>query len=236
MNLVIDRNIQIVKIKKEWLSAPNYRGLEDVKIEFQIRTILMHAWAEISHKFSYKKKDQIPTKDLERELFLISANFESSDKQLQVFKNKVEEYKDEVKLSLESLTSLRKKENYMINSQTFKGFDLNYDSLSALLDFYLSGYPRNQNSTMSSLERMRKRNFNIAQVEELLQGIQPYASEINKKVFPDRNLHLTQGTLLAYADDIFNSYLPDIIISDKRREIVEELKKKILADNKGKNG
>lgn len=43
----------IVKIKSNWLEAPNYRGLENLKAEIQVRTILMHAWAEIEHKLAY---------------------------------------------------------------------------------------------------------------------------------------------------------------------------------------
>ena len=58
----------------EWLVSPNYRGLGDIKIEIQVRTILMHAWAEIEHKLAYKNKAQIP-ESVTRNLALISAAF-----------------------------------------------------------------------------------------------------------------------------------------------------------------
>jgi len=59
----------VVKIKEKWLDTPNYRGLKDVKIEIQVRTVLMHAWAEIEHKLGYKNKDQVP-RELQRKLSL----------------------------------------------------------------------------------------------------------------------------------------------------------------------
>jgi putative GTP pyrophosphokinase len=49
----------IIRLKKSWLEAPNYRGLANLKAEIQARTILMHAWADIQHKLVYKKNDKI---------------------------------------------------------------------------------------------------------------------------------------------------------------------------------
>jgi putative GTP pyrophosphokinase len=47
----------IVSVKNEWLKAPNYRGLSGLKAEIQVRTILMHAWADVEHKLAYKKRN-----------------------------------------------------------------------------------------------------------------------------------------------------------------------------------
>jgi putative GTP pyrophosphokinase len=79
----------IVKIKKEWLKAPNYRGLEDLKAEIQIRTVLMHAWAEIEHKLAYKKKSHIPDK-FRRKLSRISAKLEEADEQFEELRKEIE--------------------------------------------------------------------------------------------------------------------------------------------------
>jgi ppGpp synthetase/RelA/SpoT-type nucleotidyltranferase len=50
----------VVKIKNDWLKAPIYRELVGMKAEIQVRTILMHAWAEIQHKLAYKREEHIP--------------------------------------------------------------------------------------------------------------------------------------------------------------------------------
>ena len=53
-------NHSIVKIKESWCVSSNYKDLEDIKIEIQVRTVLMHAWAEIEHELGYKSKEYIP--------------------------------------------------------------------------------------------------------------------------------------------------------------------------------
>lgn len=207
-------NHSIAKIKEDWLAAPNYRGLKEIKIEIQIRTILMHTWAEVEHKLAYKNKDQVP-KALQRQLSILSAKFEDSDDQFQKLKDNIEEYRDSIKLSVVSHGGLPEKS------------ELNYDSLVALLDYYLEGYPRNKSNAISILNRLNTEQLSIKNVEELLKKIQPYASLLNDAVFPNKNLHLTQATILSYADDILNAYDPTSIYTDSRKKIVEEFKNKI---------
>lgn len=204
-------NHSIIKIKSEWLNAPNYRGLEDIKIEIQVRTVLMHAWAEIEHKLAYKSEDQVP-KELKRQLSLLSAKLEESDDQFQQLKDDVEKYRDNIKLSVAS--------HGVLTTES----ELNYDSLVALLDYYLEGYPRNKSNAISILNRLKAKNISINDVEELLKKIQPHASLLNEKVFPNKNLSLTQATILSYADDIFNSYDANSVYTDSRKKIVTEFK------------
>src|SRR2546425_849967 len=64
----------LVRVKSAWLSTPNYRGLDEITIEIQLRTVLMHAWAEIEHKLQYKSKEQVP-RELQRKLFLLSRRY-----------------------------------------------------------------------------------------------------------------------------------------------------------------
>jgi len=207
-------NHSTVKIKEAWLAAPNYRGLKEIKIEIQIRTILMHTWAEVEHKLAYKNKDQVP-KELRRQLSILSAKFEESDDQFQKLKDDIERYRDDIKLSVESHGIVPEKS------------ELNYDSLIALLDYYLRGYPRNRSTVITLLSRLNAEQLSIEDIEELLKKIQPYVSALNDAVFPNKNLHLTQATILSYADDIFNSYDPNSMYTDSRRKIVEEFKNKI---------
>ncbi|MCX6800468.1 MAG: hypothetical protein NT091_04965 [Candidatus Falkowbacteria bacterium] len=60
----------IIKPKSKVDQHPNLIGLEDLRAEIQIRTILMHAWAEIEHKLAYKSKNQIPDSFLNSQLYL----------------------------------------------------------------------------------------------------------------------------------------------------------------------
>lgn len=210
----------IIKIKSEWLEAPNYRGLEDIKIEIQLRTVLMHAWAEIEHKLAYKASYQIPKK-IEKQLGFLSSKLEESDNQFQQLKDDVETYRYDIKLSLES------------NEVLPENSELNYDSLAALLDYYLQGFPRNRNNAISVLDRLKRENLSINEVESLLKKIQPFSTMLNDLVFPNKKLHLTQGTILSYADDIFNSYDVNSMYTESRKKIVEDFKDRIINKSEG---
>ena len=41
-------------------ALPENDHVKDVKIEFQVRTLLQHAWAEIEHDFGYKTEVAVP--------------------------------------------------------------------------------------------------------------------------------------------------------------------------------
>lgn len=70
-------NHYIVRLKEEWLKLPILKGLDDFIAEIQVRTILMHAWADISHKLSYKQANY--DKSIARKLNQLSALFEIAD-------------------------------------------------------------------------------------------------------------------------------------------------------------
>ena len=59
--------------------SPEHRGIETLKFEFQVRTVLQHAWAEISHDRQYKLSGKLP-RELERKLYLYAGLLEIADK------------------------------------------------------------------------------------------------------------------------------------------------------------
>jgi ppGpp synthetase/RelA/SpoT-type nucleotidyltranferase len=205
----------VVLIKKEWMSAPNYRGLNDIKIEIQVRTILMHSWAEIEHKLAYKKKSQIPN-EIYRELLLLSGNFETADGNFQRIKNAIDSYRDNIKLSVAN------------NETLTTSIKLNYDSLLALLDHYLSDYPKSRANTINLLERLLRQSLTFDDVKIFLDKITQHASRLNDAVFPKKNLRLTQPTILSYAIDIYSRYDPDIMYTEARRQIVNQFRGELL--------
>lgn len=138
----------ILKIKQQWLNTPNYRGLENLKTELQIRTVLMHAWAEIEHKLAYKSESQIP-KNFRRKLSRISAKLEESDEQFEEIKNQIEHNK-----------------NFLIESakesQTFlNGTEFNLDTLHAFLDYAFPGRTKDIKITRSLFDEMKDRNVDL---------------------------------------------------------------------------
>lgn len=70
----------IVSTSKGRSESTEWKHLKDYKCEVQIRTVLQHSWASISHALQYKQKDDIPSK-LQRKLFRLAGLFELADEQ-----------------------------------------------------------------------------------------------------------------------------------------------------------
>lgn len=91
-------NHYIVKLKDTWAEVPVFNNLNEYVVEIQVRTILMHAWADISHKLNYKQKDV--DRGFERKLNRLSALFEIADNLFISLKNeRQEKYSEEIKES-----------------------------------------------------------------------------------------------------------------------------------------
>ncbi|CAL2101445.1 (P)ppGpp synthetase [Tenacibaculum sp. 190130A14a] len=117
----------IARIKKEWTQAPNYRDLVKLKFEIQVRTVLMHAWAEIAHKLNYKTEDEVPSA-YKRKLFVLSALLENADDQFDNLRKEILGYKEHIKEEIK--TNKGFDTNQEFNIETFKEFlKLHYDDL-----------------------------------------------------------------------------------------------------------
>lgn len=148
----------IAKIKDSWTSTPNYRGLNNLKFEIQVRTILMHSWAEIEHKLAYKSEIDIP-KDLRRKFSFISAALEDADIKFEEIKNAISENKSKL--------IIKAKEN-----QTFdKSIELNLDNLQAFLDYAFENRERYIESTRDVLNEMLKYDISFP---KLIEGYEKY--------------------------------------------------------------
>jgi len=52
----------VCDLGKKRAAVDEYKGIADLKFEFQIRTVLQHAWAELAHDRNYKFSGKLPTK------------------------------------------------------------------------------------------------------------------------------------------------------------------------------
>ncbi|MFC6882508.1 MULTISPECIES: GTP pyrophosphokinase [Actinomadura] len=68
----------------ERYSGPRYDDLKEIVFEVQCRTILMDAWANVSHYLDYKGEASIPS-HLKRDFHALSGLFYVADKHFQVF-------------------------------------------------------------------------------------------------------------------------------------------------------
>jgi ppGpp synthetase/RelA/SpoT-type nucleotidyltranferase len=168
-------NHYIVKIKKDWLKAPNYRGLEHLKAEIQVRTILMHSWADIEHKLAYKKQDDIP-KEFRRKLYQLSALLEIADAQFQELKNNKENFKSSLIISDKEGSDF-----FDIKS------DLNLDSLQAYLDFNFPS--RKRTNTSDLLEELTELGISIEEIEKYRIDTVDILPKVEKEIKDDGGLY-----------------------------------------------
>jgi len=79
----------IIKLKDERLSLPEWKSYKEFISEIQIRTVLQHSWAAVSHALQYKNESDIP-KHLRRKLFRLAGLFELADEEFMSVRNKTE--------------------------------------------------------------------------------------------------------------------------------------------------
>lgn len=202
-------NHLIIRVKDSWCVTPNYKGLENIKIELQIRTVLMHTWAAIEHKLGYKSNQELP-KNLKRKLYLMSAQLENADMQFQEIKNAAEDFQH---ITVEESKKVGK----------FTADKLNIDTFKALLEFYFPTFEDNA-ITDSTLQYLIKYNISIDEASVYAEKIQPFTKKISDSI--DLRKLTSRGNLMLYAIEIFKEGFP-LSEYEPRRKIINEIKKLI---------
>ncbi|QQE95072.1 GTP pyrophosphokinase family protein [Providencia huaxiensis] len=76
-------------------------GLNGLKFEIQIRTVLQHAWAELAHDSNYKFTEKLPP-EIERTINLYAGMLEIADKGFSEIRKDIDKYKENVKFDFKS--------------------------------------------------------------------------------------------------------------------------------------
>lgn len=111
-------SLHLVTLSEPRSSLGEWSRFSGFPVEIQIRTVLQHAWASISHKLDYKAASEAPNQ-LRRQLFRLSALLELADEDFASLRDRSQniaaQYKDEVDrgelnlpLDLDSLTQFLK--------------------------------------------------------------------------------------------------------------------------------
>lgn len=207
----------IVQLKNEWLKVPNYRGLSGLKAEIQVRTILMHAWADISHKLSYKKKEHIPEL-FQRNLFQLSALFEIADDRFEILRTDREKYRDQI-----------------IGSGKFNiKQELNFDSLQAFLDFYFSNRKKDSEHTIKLLDELINRKISLHdilislnQTKDILPELEKETGQYFSDEHKDEVIWTQTGVVRSLLELTNDEYWKDYNIGVPVDEITERFRAKL---------
>lgn len=218
----------VATIKKGWLAAPNYRGLDGLKFEIQARTILMHGWAAISHKLAYKNESDVP-KQFRRDLFRLSALIELADEQFERLRNERSEYSGSfLGTGASGLQEFIPKD------------DLNTDSLQALLDYY---FPDRKSGHVSSLlGELNDLDMNLVDFESAIKSVSPILIEIENdenSVIDDSNINWAQEgaarTVLDLTNDKYFSRHKNTAIPQEMLEILSYWRDKLKVSKETDN-
>lgn len=164
----------IASINEEWEKTPNFRGLSILKFELQIRTILMHAWAEIEHNLAYKSKFQAP-KQFRRKLYRISAKLEEADEQF-------EELKSESKMYQKELIKKVKDKEVDFESEV----EFNIDSLQTFMDVNFPKRKKNIEETGVLLDDLIKYGISLKDLSESWKKVKPVFGKIEDYYWKNR--------------------------------------------------
>lgn len=171
---------------------PLLKGLEEFRAEIQIRTILMHAWAEIEHKLAYKSKDQVPDK-LRRKFSQLSALFEIADERFEEIRAERIEFVEKLRI------------HTLATGQFNKNLDLNLDTFQAFLDYYLPNNEKNIKKSRAFLNSILPMGFTI---KKLIENFQT-AGHLIENLKKDLNIshHWSQietiQAILDLTDDVY---------------------------------
>ncbi len=155
----------IVKINNSWLASPNYRKLDDLKCEIQVRTILMHAWAEIEHKLNYKSTAQVPNK-FQRKLFRLSAKFEEADEQFEELRDGIDTYISQLNKGIKSSKGFNLKQ------------DFNIESFKIYIKYQFPDKSPDQKQVEMLFDNISKAKLGFEAVDTVIKNLKPHYDEI----------------------------------------------------------
>jgi ppGpp synthetase/RelA/SpoT-type nucleotidyltranferase len=159
-----------------------WKTFADLKAEIQIRTILQHAWASISHALQYKREQDVPS-EFRRRLFRLSGLLELADEQFSLIRTeetilsqktikKIEKGEKNLELNLITLNEYLKKSMLIEGieaSATKIGFEVNErdkksvsDLISVCNDFHI---------------------MNILKLDSILSEVRPWYKEYLQKQY-----------------------------------------------------
>jgi putative GTP pyrophosphokinase len=89
----------VVRLNAARRNLLEWSHLRDLRAEIQVRTVLQHAWAAISHKIQYKRESEVPVL-LRRKLFRLSALLEIADDEFLSLRDETFHITDEIEIQL----------------------------------------------------------------------------------------------------------------------------------------
>jgi len=217
------------KTSKEWTSV------RDLVCEIQVRTVLQHAWAAVSHQLHYKQENE-SSDEWSRRLYRLVGMFELADEQFSTLRRERIEAKRKVNVAV-SAGDLR----LPINEVTLREYMHNSEVVRAIWDlaakhrFVYQSRPESDDFT-AELTRISDRAgvTTVEELQALLAATTPRASELFGRLTDDGAHHwwaneafVTALMVLLARDDRVTS--GDLVAEGWTPEVVEKVMNAIAA-------
>lgn len=160
----------IASLNKTRGQLPEWKLVKNLKAEIQIRTVLQHSWASISHALQYKREMDIPTQ-FRRKLNRLAGLLELADEEFESLKTEQLALGKQISKSISN-----KKYDLPINMLTIEDYKKNSDAISVFtkiinehekLVYDDFEYQEGENYNATSQLIMVLNYFNIKSIEEL---------------------------------------------------------------------
>jgi len=126
----------VVNIDERRAQLSEWSKYKNLKAEIQIRTVLQHSWASISHELEYKNDSSVPSV-LRRKLFRLASLIELADEEYKDIRDK---YK-EVEISIQKRSKFGNIKVYEeINALTIKNFTRSAPYQRIVKNGYAAGF------------------------------------------------------------------------------------------------
>jgi putative GTP pyrophosphokinase len=117
-------------------SGPRYDPIKGIRFEIQTRTVVMDAWANVSHYLDYKGESSVP-EELKKDFFALSGLFYVADQHFETFADRARKSSEQATQRLDSVPA--------------DDLEINLDTLAAYLG---RRYAERDSSDRSSISEM----------------------------------------------------------------------------------
>ncbi|MBI9015490.1 MAG: hypothetical protein JEZ08_24865 [Clostridiales bacterium] len=173
----------ICKLNGKRLALTEWCNYSDMHFELQVRTVLQHSWAVLSHKTEYKKDYEVP-RELKRKLFRLASLIELAD----------EEY----------MAIIDKNDELKANSKTVKSGDDEFHNteeinLLTLINYIESAQVLNEIADIATNNKFEIRNLDKTYHDKIIK----YCNAASIKTIKELNTFLEDSKL--WANDFFKN-------------------------------
>jgi putative GTP pyrophosphokinase len=215
----------IVELSNDCKGA-RYDSIKDIKCEIQVRTLLMDAWASVSHHLAYKQEVDIP-RELRTDFNSLAGLFYVADTHFELFRNGVESTRAVLLKSVQH-------DNFDVNQE------INLETLSAYVKWKFPERKRVITSSIIISELKRYGYANIKQFDDKVNIVMPFLKQQEIETFENskyaNRIPADKSWVECWAPDGLIRHILDITddkyFEDRRKDVPKEVSQRNEAQRK----